>query len=240
METSHYSSSCEGYQTGRRSILPGNFNFRCFQSYRNAVFEYIKVGLFCGPRQNNVTACRGLRVTYKTGFWIGCVDLMHLIYSQFETTSNTALSLFYTHYSSPLHTHKRSQSSLVVSWQQIYNSLTVTSNQTWSLLFVAIILQLPIMKTRLNSKLISRQAGVSKLDSSLLDCSVSTSSRLLTVSFYNPFGTDHTEHTDIIVKEACLKCRCLAVDILLFRAFVSMGMCLASPYLAKCIHVTIY
>jgi hypothetical protein len=37
-----------------------------------------------------------------------------------------ALSLIYTLYSSPLHT----QSSLVVSWQRIYHSLTVTSNHT--------------------------------------------------------------------------------------------------------------
>jgi hypothetical protein len=55
--------------------------------------------------------------------------------------------------------------------------------------FLTIILQLPIPKTRtqFNSsapKLISRQAAVPKLDSSLLDYSLY--SRLLTVPFYNP------------------------------------------------------
>jgi hypothetical protein len=74
-----------------------------------------------------IVKCRGLRVTYKTGSglddWIYCI-----LYIQLETTGNTALSLSYTLSSSPLHTHYGSQSSLVVSWQRIYNSLTVASN----------------------------------------------------------------------------------------------------------------
>jgi hypothetical protein len=37
-------------------------------------------------------------------------------------------------HSSPLHMHYGSQSSLVVSWQRVYNSLTVTSNHTQSFL----------------------------------------------------------------------------------------------------------
>jgi hypothetical protein len=49
---------------------------------------------------------------------------------QIGTTGSTALSLFYTLSSLPLHTHKDSQSSLVVSWQRIYHSLTDTSNHT--------------------------------------------------------------------------------------------------------------
>jgi hypothetical protein len=43
----------------------------------------------------------------------------------------------YTLYSSRLHMDYSSQSSLAVFWQRIYNSLTVTSNHTWSLLWVA-------------------------------------------------------------------------------------------------------
>jgi hypothetical protein len=44
----------------------------------------------------------GLCLTYKTGFGL---DLLHLIQSQLGTIGNTALSLIYTLYSSPLHTH---------------------------------------------------------------------------------------------------------------------------------------
>jgi hypothetical protein len=46
---------------------------------------------------------------------------------QLGTTGNTALSLNYTLYSSPLHTHKGSQCSLVALWQRIYNSRTVAA-----------------------------------------------------------------------------------------------------------------
>jgi hypothetical protein len=58
---------------------------------------------------------------------IGFIDTLNE-YIQHRTPGNTVLSLFYTLYSSPLYTHYGSQSSLVVSWQRIYNSLPVTSN----------------------------------------------------------------------------------------------------------------
>jgi hypothetical protein len=71
-----------------------------------------------------VCAC----VTYKTGS--GLNDwITDTLFTQFGTTGNAALSLIYTHCSSPFHTHYGSQSSLVVSWQRIYQSLTVTSNR---------------------------------------------------------------------------------------------------------------
>jgi hypothetical protein len=54
------------------------------------------------------------------------------MYSQLGTRGTTELSLIYTYYSSPLHTHYGSQSSLVISWQWIYKSLAVTAKHTKS------------------------------------------------------------------------------------------------------------
>jgi hypothetical protein len=47
------------------------------------------------------------------------------IFTHLGITGNTALSLFYTLSGSPLHTH-RVLSSLAVSWQRVYQSLTVS------------------------------------------------------------------------------------------------------------------
>jgi hypothetical protein len=63
-----------------------------------------------------------------------------------------------------------SQSSLVVSWQRIYNSLTVTSQ---SMSFLAITLQLPTQFNSSAPRLISWQAGISKLDSILFSTELS-------------------------------------------------------------------
>jgi hypothetical protein len=46
------------------------------------------------------------------------------LFIQLGITGNTALTLTSTFYSSLLHTHQDSQSSLAVSWQQIYIHLT--------------------------------------------------------------------------------------------------------------------
>jgi hypothetical protein len=58
------------------------------------------------------------------------------------------------------------------------------------------------------------------------------------VSFYNPLGMDYIENTDINVKEASLLCRCLAIDVLLFRPFAFTRMCSVSRCLVMSIHVT--
>jgi hypothetical protein len=75
----------------------------------------------------NAVMCRGLRVTYRQvlNWMIGFIDTlsMHTIrdYRQYSAIADL-------HTISLLHTHLGS--SLVVSWQRIYNSLTVTSNHT--------------------------------------------------------------------------------------------------------------
>jgi hypothetical protein len=166
------------------------------------------------------------------------------IFTQLGITGNTALSLFYTLSSSPLHAQQGSQSSLVVSWQRIYKSLTVTSNHVWSLLFTAQLLYWHYSaaansedSTQFNSdapKLTSWQSDVSKLDSSLLDYS----STLPNTSLW-PLCKDHAENTTSIVKEVCLLIPCLAKDVLLLSEFVCAGKYLPSRCPAMGIHVTI-
>jgi hypothetical protein len=71
-----------------------------------------------------------LGVTYNAGLDRMIEFIAPHTFTQFETIGNTALPLFYTLSSSPLHMDYDSQPSLVVSWQWIYQSLTVTSNHT--------------------------------------------------------------------------------------------------------------
>jgi hypothetical protein len=59
------------------------------------------------------------------------------LYASKGTTADYSTIAIPTIYSSPLHMHYGSQSSLVVSWQRAYNRLTVTSNHKLSLLFTA-------------------------------------------------------------------------------------------------------
>jgi hypothetical protein len=80
----------------------------------------VQEGSGCNPLQNIVTS-QGVWIL--DGVWIGWLDLL----PPFVTTINKAISLIYTLYSPPLHTYEDSQSSLVVSWQRIYNSLTVST-----------------------------------------------------------------------------------------------------------------
>jgi hypothetical protein len=111
-----------------------------------------------------------------------------------------------------------------VSWQRIYHSLTVTSNHKLSLLCTASFLSCHYSatansenSTQFNSsapKLISWQAGVSKLDSSLFDyCSL-----LFSIAEHYPITSLHEPHRK----------QSLAMDVLFLCAYACAGMCLLS------------
>jgi hypothetical protein len=132
-----------------------------------------------GSEWRLVTYCQDLGecVTYRRvlDWMIGFTDTL---YSPLESAGNySAIADLHT-LQLPSHTHQGSQSSLVVPWQQIYNSPTITSNHTRSLLFTVQLLSCHYSatdncedSTQFNSsapKLISWQAGISKLDSVLL------------------------------------------------------------------------
>jgi hypothetical protein len=116
--------------------------------------------------------CHDLGVAWLLdGVWIGWLDLLT---HHSELHVITALSFIYTRYKS-LGYFKSSQSSLVVSWQRIYNSRTVTAAhydevlfaQTNSFLAISSqsFCQLPTPETpNFILKLISWRAGVSKLN----------------------------------------------------------------------------
>jgi hypothetical protein len=74
-------------------------------------------------------------IGWVLGWMIGF--FVNYTFAQFRTADSTAPSLFYTLSSALVHMPWGSQSSLVISWQQIHNSLTVTSTHTWSLLCMA-------------------------------------------------------------------------------------------------------
>jgi hypothetical protein len=96
--------------------------------YRSGVYIFSKY----------IVTCTGVRVTTNNGstsddwiYWTFFVQSLLI-------TSHTAPSLIYTLSSSPLHTHKDSQSPLVVSWQRISTqelSLQITMKSSSNFFF---------------------------------------------------------------------------------------------------------
>jgi hypothetical protein len=56
---------------------------------------------------------------------------------------------------------------------------------------------------------------------------------------YNHYLRTRIKHSIFIVEKVCLLSCCLAVDVLLLRAYAHAGMCLPSRCLAMGVHVTI-
>jgi hypothetical protein len=139
---------------------------------------------------------------------IGFINIF--CYNASQAQSIIALSLIYPLHQSVGHA-KSSQSSLVVSWQQICNSLTVTTAHIKSYFR---------MLTPLYSFAIL-----------LFSFSFFRNCQLRNSTFLYPHCTDPTENTACIAEKACLPRLCLAID-LLFRAFASAGMYLSTRCLA--------
>jgi hypothetical protein len=139
----------------------------------------------------------------------------------------------YTLYNSPLHT----QSSLVVSWQRIYNSLTVTSNYTMKTFFHSLINFLPLFcNCQLNysaPKFISWQTGVSELNFSLYTATASFGTLL-----YNHFAwtTQKTQHFNCSEGVFTAPLHNNGSYSIVANMFAAAGICLPS----RCLTMNVY
>jgi hypothetical protein len=156
------------------------------------------------------------------GFWIGRLDLLHLIYS----------------HSSGLHPYSYS----------IHFKFTVTQALRFSV-FTSRILAMDF--TRVCHFKSHMKSSIHSLITSLpLFCSCQFQAHIpagwrpetpLFISHYCSIlpDTNQAEITASIVSEACLLFRCLAINVVLLRPLAPAGMCLPSRCLTMGIHVTI-
>jgi hypothetical protein len=115
--------------------------------------------------------------------------------------------------------------------------------------FFAIILQLPIVRTRLNSsvpRLISWQAGVSKLDSTLLSWTLlynhfaRTTQKTQPIYFFRKRVYRNGSYSIVacafVAAEMCLPCRCLTMNVFSDFTVPAFGRHVTICLLAKCSH----
>jgi hypothetical protein len=174
-----------------------------------------------------------LCVIYKTGSWIGWLDLL-TPYTQHSGLQAIQRYCWSTHFT--VHRCTRSILSLYYSYPgNGFVSLTVTSNHTWSLLITVWFLSCQYSaaanfedSTQFKSKFISWQAGLPKLDCSVEFFCMTTLhgrhgkhrlllSRIILGVFTAPLhsngrGADHVGNSTSVV-EACLPSRCLAMGM---------------------------
>jgi hypothetical protein len=178
-------------------------------------------------------------VAYKADFgldyWIYCTLYIQNSWPQrygysthFAVHRYTSTIFLGLHYSCP----GNGFITLTLSLQITHEVFLAQSNS-----FLAIILQLPISKTRLNSIPSSYPGRLASRNSTFhfrLDyCSI-----LLNTALWR-LCTDHAENTASI-KEACWLVRCLALDVLFLRSYACAGMCLPSRCLTMCLYITVF
>jgi hypothetical protein len=129
---------------------------------------------------------------------IGFIDTLYIHKSELQVIQRY---IWFTHCAVHRCTHTRILSSLVVSWQRIYQvwlSLHITHDVFFSQpnSFLAIILQLPTSKIRLNSIPSSYPSRLASRNSTLhTRLLFYTRPRLLTASFYNLSARNHGKYS---------------------------------------------
>jgi hypothetical protein len=177
--------------------------------------------------QRNIVTCIGVTYRRVLDWMIGFIA--HYTFTTRDYRQYSAIAILHTFQFTVTHPVGISviTSRILATYITVSLSLQITRGVFFaqsSSLF-AIILQLPIPKTRLSSiplfpssclgRLASRSSA---LHFSLLLASVS--SRLLIASFYNP-STRTTQKAASLIEEACLLVCCLAVDVLFLHAYAS-------------------
>jgi hypothetical protein len=176
-------------------------------------------------------------ITYRRGLDF----LTPYIFTQFGTTGNTALLLICI-FSIQSCTRTRFLPSLVVFWQRIYHSPSVSANHIWS--FLCITPLLPLFCNCQFQRLDSIQFLCSRahiLAGWLLETQLFSSwlRSILPNTSYNHFGWTTQKTQPVLLTMRVYRAVLLAMDVILSLALAREGMCLMSSYLAMCLYVTI-